>query len=169
TDEETGQPVNDFRIRYKKIKGRYFGSIGTWSQFSNTKGKFTLDVPGSEDAICQVQAVADGYASQWSRQIDTANNSAVSIKLTRGGSIVGTVVDGQGNSVENAKVVPFSLAGSVKSSRPLIFASEEGAVSTNKNGRFTLKNLAAGTEYLKVIHPEYTSLISSAISVERYR
>ncbi|MHC4087559.1 MAG: MSCRAMM family protein, partial [Planctomycetota bacterium] len=166
TDEETGQPVNDFRIRYKKIKGRYFGSIGTWSQFSNTKGKFTLDVPGSEDAICQVQAVADGYASQWSRQIDTANNSAVSIKLTRGGSIVGTVVDGQGNSVENAKVVPFSLAGSVKSSRPLIFASEEGAVSTNKNGRFTLKNLAAGTEYLKVIHPEYTSLISSAISVQ---
>ncbi|MHC4694830.1 MAG: hypothetical protein ACYS67_19010, partial [Planctomycetota bacterium] len=165
TDEVTGQPVNDFRIRYKKIKGNYFGSIGTWSQFSDTKGKFELDVPGSEDAICQVQAVADGYASQWSEQIDTANNSAVSIKLTRGGSIVGTVVDGQGNAVENAKVLPFSLAGSVRSSRPLIFASEEGAVSTSKNGRFTLKNLAAGTEYLKVIHPEHTSLISSTISV----
>ncbi|MHC4736259.1 MAG: carboxypeptidase-like regulatory domain-containing protein [Planctomycetota bacterium] len=137
TDEVTGQPVNDFRIRYKKIKGNYFGSIGTWSRFSDTKGKFKLDVPGSEDAICKVQAVANGYASQWSEQIDTANNSAVSIKLTRGGSIVGTVVDEQGNAVENAKVLPFSLAGSVKSSRPLIFASEEGAVSTNKNGRFT--------------------------------
>jgi len=165
TYEATGEPVNDFRIRYKKIKGNYYGSIGLWSQFSNTKGTFTLDIPGSEDAICQVQAVAEGYASQWSEQIDTANNSAVSIKLTRGGSIVGTVVDGQGNGVENAKVLPFSLAGSVWSSRPVIFASEEGAVSTDKNGRFTLKNLAAGTEYLKVIHPEYTYLISSAITV----
>ncbi|MHC4653728.1 MAG: sigma-70 family RNA polymerase sigma factor [Planctomycetota bacterium] len=165
TDEVTGQPVNDFRIRYKKIKGNYFGSIGTWSRFSDTKGKFKLDVPGSEDAICKVQAVANGYASQWSEQIDTANNSAVSIKLTRGGSIVGTVVDEQGNAVENAKVLPFSLAGSVKSSRPLIFASEEGAVSTNKNGRFTLKNLAVGTEYLKAVHPKHTYLISSAISV----
>jgi RNA polymerase sigma factor (sigma-70 family) len=165
TDEVTGEPVNDFRIRYKKIKGNYFGPIGTWSQFSDTKGKFELDVPGSEDAICQVQAVAEGYASQWSEQIDTANNSAVSIKLTRGGSIVGTVVDGRGNAVEDAKVLPFSLAGSVKSSRPVIFATEEGAVSTDKNGRFTLKNLAAGTEYLKVIHPKYTYLISSAIPV----
>ena len=165
TDEVTGEPVNDFRIRYKKIKGNYFGSIGTWSQFSDTKGKFELDVPGSEDAICQVQAVAEGYASQWSEEIDTANNSAVSIKLTRGGSIVGMVVDGRGNTVENAKVLPFSLAGSVKNSWPVIFASEEGAVKTNKNGRFTLNNLAAGTEYLKVIHPEYTHLISSAIPV----
>jgi len=165
TDEVTGRPVNDFRIRYKKIKGNYYGSIGTWSQFSDTKGKFKLDIPGGEDAICKVQAVADGYASQWSEQIDTANNSAVSIKLTRGGSIVGNVVDGQGNAVENAKVLPFSLAGSVRSSLPLIFASEEGAVSTNKNGRFTLKNLAAGTEYLKAIHPEHTYLISSAIPV----
>ncbi|MHC4586892.1 MAG: sigma-70 family RNA polymerase sigma factor, partial [Planctomycetota bacterium] len=165
TDEVTGQPVNDFRIRYKKIKGNYYGSIGKWNRFSNTKGAFKLDVSGREDAICQVQAVADGYASQWSEQIDTANNSAVSIKLTRGGSIAGRVVDGQGNAVENAKVLPFSLASSVKSSLPLIFASEEGAVTTNKNGRFTLKNLAAGTEYLKVVHPEHTYLISSAIPV----
>jgi len=165
TDELSGQPVKDFRVRYKKITGNYYGPIGTWSQFSDTKGKFELDVPGSEDAICQVQAVADGYASQWSEQIDTANNSAVSIKLTRGGSIAGTVVDGRGNGVENAKVLPFSLAGSVKSSWPVFFASEEGAVTTNKNGRFTLKNLAGGTEYLKVIHPKYTYLISSAIPV----
>jgi len=165
TDEVAGEPVNDFRIRYRKIKGHYFGSIGTWSQFSDTKGKFELDVPGSEDAICQVQAVAEGYAPQWSEQIDTANNSAVTIKLTRGGSIAGTVVDEQGNAVENAKVLPYSLAGSVKSSWPVFFASEEGAVLTNKKGRFTLKNLAAGTEYLKVIHPEHTYLISSAIPV----
>ncbi len=165
TDVESGQPVKDFRVRYKKITGNYYGPIGIWSQFGDTKGKFELDLPGDEDSIYQVQVFADGYAPRWSEEIDTANNSAVSLKLARGGSIAGAVVDGDGNAVENAKVLPYSLAGSVKSSWPVIFASEEGAVTTNKNGRFTLKNLAAGTEYLKVIHPEYTYLISSAIPV----
>lgn len=165
TDEMTGEPVKDFRIRYKQLGTSYYPSAERWGPFSNAGGEFMIDVVGGEHISCEIQVVADGYASKWSERIDTVNNHAVSIKLSRGGSIAGVVVDGKGRAVENAKVLPYSVAGSIRTVWPPVFGSEDGAVTTDKNGRFILKNLAAGVEYLKVVHPDYPALVSSEIGV----
>ena len=168
-DAVTGEPITDFRVRFKMLGASYYPSAERWTPFNDTKGEFIIDIVGGKHVSCKVQVVASGYASLWSDQINTANDTDVSIVLTRGGSVAGTVVDSQGAPVADAKVFPFSLAGSSRSLRPAIFASDEGSVSTDRNGRFTLKNLAVGDEYLKVIHPDYTFLMSPAIAVEQDR
>lgn len=166
TDASTGKPIPEFKLRYYRIATGHYSTEGKWTQFNNDKGDFTLDVTGSEHAICKVQAVAVGYASQWSEEINTEENHAALINLSPGGAITGTVVDVKGKPVANAKILPYSLAGDIKSNNEPVFMSEEGVVTTDKDGLFTLKNIAAGTETLKVTHPDYARVMVSDIKVE---
>jgi RNA polymerase sigma factor (sigma-70 family) len=166
TDALTGKPIPEFRLRYQRITGNHYGLDSKWTQFNNDKGDFTLDVIGNEHAVCKVQAVAEGYAPEWSEEIDTAENKAVLIELHRGGSIAGVVVDAEGNPVVNAKILPYSLAGDIKKNKEPVFDSEEGLATTDNIGRFTLKNIAAGAETIKITHPDYTYTIVSDIPVK---
>lgn len=166
-DALTGKPIPEFRLRYKRISSSYYVSDGKWTQFNNTKGDFTLDVIGNKHAVCKIQAVAEGYAPQWSEEINTEDNKAVLIKLSSGGSITGMVTDTNGKPVENARILSYSLAGSERNTSEPLFVSEEGAVTTGKAGLFILENIAPGTETLKVSHPDYTYTLVPNIEVEQ--
>jgi uncharacterized GH25 family protein len=166
TDALTGKPIPTFRLRYQRASGNRYSNDGKWVQFSNDKGDFTLNVTGNNHAVCKVQAIAEGYASQWSEEINTEDNHAVLIKLTQGGSVSGTVVDAEGKPVANAKILPYSLAGSARSYQEPLFVSEEGAVTTDKAGMFTLKNIAVGTETLKIAHADFAYTIVPEIKVK---
>lgn len=128
-----------------------------------------MDATISQPSICQIQAVADGYTPQWSQLIDTDNNQAVLIKLSSGGSITGSIVDSEGDPVADAKVLPHSLAGGVLSVNEPVYDSEEGAVTTDSKGRFTLKNIAPGIETLKIVHPDYAETIVPNVTVPEGR
>ena len=167
TDATSGEPIWNFQTRYRYVRGSGYNSAEKWVQFRNTKGEFDFDVTGRKHVLCEVQAVADGYASQWSEPVNTADKSAVVINLTKGGSLTGTVIDEHGEAVADAKVLPFSVAGNARSSWPIIFDTEQGAVLTDQMGIFTLKNLPAGHEYLKVTHPEHTPFVSDAITIKQ--
>ena len=164
TDALTGKAIPEFRLRYQKITGTKYAGEGKWTQFKNGDGAFSLDVIGNEQATCKVQAVAEGYAPKWSEVTET--NKAVLLELSRGGSITGHIVDGEGNPVVNAKVLPYSLAGNPKTNNEHVFDSEEGLVTTDESGQFTLKNVTAGIETLKITHPDYTFAIVPDILVE---
>jgi protocatechuate 3,4-dioxygenase beta subunit len=111
-----------------------------------------------------VQAQSKGYAPVWSEEINTDQNAPVSIALAAGGgSIRGMVLNGNGQPVQGAKVIPFSLAGGTNWITKDVFVSDKGAVTTNEKGEFVLTNIAAGNETLKVTHPDYTFTIAGNI------
>ncbi|MGB7582008.1 MAG: carboxypeptidase regulatory-like domain-containing protein [Sedimentisphaerales bacterium] len=167
---QTGQPIEQFKARAKKIKtlrGQNYMPPDQWSAFDNNEGRFEMEAPGP--GIYQVQIAAEGFAWTWSKDINTDQDVPLVIKLGAGGSIVGKVVDEKGNPVSGAKVVPLSKAGGIKNTLPTYikdpFESEEGAVET-ADGKFELKHLQAGRESIKVLHPDYAYSIVSDIEVK---
>lgn len=165
TDAATGKPIRDFRLRYKRVGISHYSTEGEWTQFSHEKGLFELDVTDGEKAVCRVQAVAEGYAARWSGEVDMQGRAAALIRLTRGGGLTGTVVDIEGEPIAKATVVPLSTAGGIQGTPEPHFTCEEGAVVTDAEGRFTLPHLAAGTETLKITHPDYTFAMVEGLTV----
>ncbi|MBN2588987.1 MAG: sigma-70 family RNA polymerase sigma factor [Sedimentisphaerales bacterium] len=164
TDALTGKPIPEFRLRYQRMTSTHYSSEGKWIQYKNKDGAFSLDVIGDGKATCKVQAIAEGYAPKWSDETET--DTSLHLELTPGGSIAGVVVDSEGNPVVNAKVLPYSLAGDPKTNIEPVFESEEGLVTTDESGQFTLENVAAGTETIKITHPDYTFTMIPDILVE---
>lgn len=163
-DAETKKPIIDFQMRAIKLRGSSYVQPGRWTQFKDNKGAFEMDVVA--EAVYRVQAIANGYAAAWSGEIDTAKNAAVLVKLSRGGSVSGRIVDTNGRPVTDATVLPGSTASDIKSSGERVFESEIGAVVTDTMGRFVLKHLPDGVECLKVTHPDFTYTFVSDVKVK---
>ena len=164
-DSKTREPVRQFRARARKLqtlRGPHYVQQERWTYFMDEKGQFSIDVVGP--GIYEVQAVAEGYAPGLTKQINTDEMESVVLELQYGGSIRGKVVDEQGMAISGAKVIPLSKAcGSMPHTKDL-FVCQEGAVET-LHGDFTLKNLPAGMETLKVTHPDYAFSIVENIEV----
>jgi len=133
-----------------------------WTEFRGTNGQFNVEVIGP--GVYQVQADAEGFAPAWSDEINTDVNEPVIIELSAGGAIKGVVVNESGELVSEAKVIPLSKASGTQPRDNDVFVSEDGAVET-RNGRFTLEQLPAGKETLKVTHPDYSFQIIQDIEV----
>jgi len=164
-DGLTGDPVEKFKARLKKLRG--FTNRGRmqpdrWIEFHNEKGSFQLEAVGK--GIFCVEVSTAGFSRSRSEEISTDANEPLVVKLTKGGSIKGRVVDESGNPINAAKVIPLSLAGGSNPWEKDVFKSEAGAVET-VDGNFVLENLTAGTETLKVVHPDYPYLIVDDIGV----
>jgi uncharacterized GH25 family protein len=169
-NSQTGQPIEQFNARIKKIKtlrGRNYQPNDKWSAFDNNDGKFEMEAPGP--GIYQVQIAAEGFAWTCSEDVNTDQNVPVVVKLSAGGCIKGRVVNEAGKPINGAKVLPLSKAGGANTAIPTYikdpFVSEDGAVET-VDGKFELKYLAAGKESIKVLHPDYAYSIVSDIEVK---
>ncbi|MCP4451465.1 MAG: carboxypeptidase regulatory-like domain-containing protein, partial [Planctomycetes bacterium] len=162
-DERTRQPVSDFQIRTKTVRGNSVMAADRWTRFEDPNGLFNLKMfrPGEY----QVQVLADGYAPCWSDPVDTDEEpNELEISLVPGGTLEGRVVNQAGEPVDHAKILPHSLAGDTSARRAHLFASEKGATFT-QNGTFTLSHVPAGVEAIKVVHPDYTCLIQRDIVI----
>ncbi|HUT31427.1 MAG TPA: carboxypeptidase-like regulatory domain-containing protein [Sedimentisphaerales bacterium] len=161
----SNEPVKQFKVRVKKLKvlrGAYYVQDDRWREFLTTDGKFDLDVTGP--GVYQLQAAAEGFAWGLSGEINTDVNQAAIIELGSGGTLIGKVVDEKGTPISGAKVIPLSRAGGNNPRTLETFVSEEGAVETI-NGNFELKHLSAGTETIKVTHPDYSFVVVKDIEV----
>jgi len=162
-DERTGKPISEFQIRTKTVRGNHTMDAGRWTSFKEPKGQFQLKMfaPGEY----QVQVLAEGYAPCWSDAVDTDEEpNDMVISLAPGGTLAGRVVNQAGEPVDNAKILPLSLAGDTSARRAHRFATEKGATLT-QDGTFTQSHVPEGVEALKVVHPDYTFLIQRDIAV----
>lgn len=165
--DAAGKPITQYAVRVRKIRtlgqGANYVQEARWIQVSNPAGKYDVELVGP--GVYQVQASADGYAWLWSPEITIEKGAAdVTLRLTPGGALSGTVVDSDG-PVEGAKVIPLSMAKSVSMGYAERFGSEAGAVTTDARGLFTLPHLAPGTETIKVIHPHFAPSVVAKLNV----
>jgi hypothetical protein len=168
-NSQTSQPIQRFKARARKmriLRGANRSQPDKWLEFDDADGKFNIEATGP--GIYQVQIAAEDFAWAWSEEVNTDQNVPVVIKLSAGGGIKGRVVNGAGQPVNGAKVVPLSKAGGVRIQAAYIqdpFVSQDGAVET-VNGMFELKNLAPGKESIKAVHPDYAYSVVSDIEVK---
>lgn len=164
-DKQTGKPVKAFRVRARKLqttRGPNYVQPDQWVHIQNEQGQFSVETVGP--GVYQVQAAAEGYATLWSEEKDTDLAAPVTLALSTGGSITGTVVNSSGEPVDGAKVIPLSLAGGAMPPTRDTFTSQDGAVIASA-GSFTLRNLPPGVETLKVTHPDYAFAVAEDIRV----
>ncbi|MHC4213681.1 MAG: carboxypeptidase regulatory-like domain-containing protein [Planctomycetota bacterium] len=162
---ETGEPVKYFMARAKKLKtlrGVPTSQSDFWYEFDNAEGTFGIKTIGP--GIYEVQIEAQGFNRTLSEQINTDENHPVTIRLSRGGSIKGRVVDENGHGIDGAKVISISQARGITSQMSEAIISTDGAVVT-KNGSFVLENVPAGKESIQITHPNYAPAIKEDIQI----
>lgn len=162
---DTGKPVERYKTRARKLRtlrGANYVQADRWYEFDNIDGSFDIEAVGP--GVYQVQIAADGFAWAWSEEINTDENKPVTIELTRGGAIKGRVINEAGEPISMAKVIPLSKASGTMPRVKDVFVSQDGAVNTT-NGEFLLELVAAGSESIKVTHPDYTFAILTDIEV----
>lgn len=165
--EDTDQPVSRFQVRAMKLetlRGPTFVQETRWQDVNQGGGKFEVAVNGP--GIYRIEVAADGYARALSDAVNTDQNQGkpIQIKLTRGVTLTGTVVNAQGQPVDGATVIPLSLSRGVMSNTVDKFTTDNGAVKT-VDGKFTIPHLAPGMESLKVTHPDYDFAIVKDIDL----
>ena len=172
--DDAGNPVTQFRVRVIRVgylRGPGYVQDSQWRDVDTVAGEFTVDLVGP--GIYQATVAADGFAIARSEPVntDTMGAEPITVKLTRGVEIRGIIVDEQGQPIDGATVAPLSASTSALAAsagpRPrtaIPFTGSEGAVKSSK-GVFQLALVPAGTEMLRVTHPEYCFAFSSEIAV----
>lgn len=164
-EAESGEPVKRFRARARSVDGGASGGfvpVWKWREYYGEDGAFEFEV--GRGGRYEVEVDADGFAPVWSGPVEPDEPEPVVIALTPGGSITGQVIDSTGKAVSGAKVIALSKAAGLREDERDRFVSDESAVVTAE-GRFVLEHLPAGTETIKVAHPDYSREIVGGIEV----
>ncbi len=173
-DDETGAPVADFAVYGSR--NRFAGLIprNQKRRFSNPEGTFELrELP---PGVYWIMAEAPGYAG--GRTPDSVTLSAagsvsdVEIRLVRGATVTGRVVDRAGAGVAGAEVeIESRDEGHEQANHPFVKiltssmrATRSGAV-TDHDGRFRIENVLEGSWALKVSHAGFSPRTSDPFSV----
>ena len=169
-DAETGKPITHFAVRVNKTetigKGANYVQDARWTQVGNPDGKFEVELVGP--GVYQAQVSLDGYAWAWSPTVrieKPGGSGSVQIKVTKGGSLSGQVVDAAGKSVAGAKVIAFSMAKAIGMRMEKRFDGDAGAVTTDAQGKFNLEHLAAGEERLKIVSGKHAPRVVENLQV----
>ncbi|MCB9895660.1 MAG: carboxypeptidase regulatory-like domain-containing protein [Planctomycetes bacterium] len=153
-----GQPVAGAHLRLSEIPegmswGRWGQEVG--STESGEDGTYTLG--GASIGEWRFTVTADGYANfEQTVKIGGAGQT-IDVKLEKGGTIIGRVLDSDGNPVKDVSVSCVSHADQAYSlwkSQPttmagVLFGAARNSANTLEDGSFRLENVAAG-EYLVI-------------------
>ncbi len=162
-DALTQEPIPQFTARVITREGlRAIGYHRNHKWFTCKDGQFKLQT--REAGVYQVQVISNGYATSLSSLIDLEHPQSVTIPLSRGGQVKSCVVNGKGDLLSGATVIPLSTARGDSSSDAHKFLSDLGSVQTI-NGWFHFENLPPGKETFKVTHPDYLASTVSGIMV----
>jgi len=162
---DTGQGAGKFKVRAVKVKtlhGSNYGHDDRWQEYTTADGEFEFEVAGP--GIYKLQVDVEGFALATSNEINTDKIEPVVLEVTAGGSIKGKVVNKAGQPVSMAKIIPLSKASGTSPALSDAFVSEDGAVNA-VDGEFLLEHLPAGSETLKVTHPDYSPVVVRDVEV----
>lgn len=173
-DAASGEPVPAFEIRLRAgaDPGDIPAPLGGFRSRKDPEGTFVVHPPGPGKFV--VEAVADGYAETFSNTVTVAPEQTlegVEVRLSRGGTLRGRVVDGDGKPVRGALVVthdddwiddPFTR--SLGDYNPTLATTQDAR--TNARGEYELTGLNAALYQVAVSHPDYSSAVGRGIRVE---
>ena len=152
-------PVTKFKLSVVKLRtlsGPGYVQDASWISVSDANGKFSTEV--NSPGVYQVSAFTDGYAPTTSGRFNTTSDKGLmKVVLKKGVSLAGVVVDDAGEAVAGATVKAASFACRDDHGRSSDFVSNEGAVTTDSDGRFRFPNLSAGNEMLRVEREGYAA------------
>ncbi len=174
-DATTGEPVTSFTCRVRTLHPRNitWGGIVAKQNFRDrSNGAFALSGISEGDFI--VEAFAKGYASSFSEPfhvtqgVETQN---VEVRLTRGGTIKGSLVDSYSGQPVAGALVKTNDNNYVDAELMQIFnaisqsASTKTSVRTGDDGQFELTLLTPDSYQVQIEKPGYASIMLNDIKV----
>jgi protocatechuate 3,4-dioxygenase beta subunit len=172
--DDTGSPLRTFECSLRMSVGNQTPlgrTIKTQSFRDAEGGAFTL--VGVETGTYVVQATALGYAPTLSDPIEVVDGRPtgdVLVRMTKGGSLVGRVVDPNGKPVKDARVstqdnnfveneLMAMLGGFVPRN------TTHATALTDSNGSYELALLSPGIYQVRIDHASYTKQVMNDLRV----
>jgi RNA polymerase sigma factor (sigma-70 family) len=141
-DRETGKPVAAFSITVLRTDGPLRDNTLGDMTFMDSEGRFSMS--GLDPGSVKVAARAPGYAP--SAPIATEVGGSVEVRLGRGGTLTGKVIDrASGDAIAYARVTVEGGQGEGTSAAP----SAQSSITAD-DGTFTLDGIAPGRRSLLV-------------------
>lgn len=169
-DAESGSPVTEFEVSYEPDRPGARGGMvvrmvarggpragsGTGKRVESEDGSFLLeDVP---PGTWQVSVKAKGYQAGRVGSVVVEEGSlreGVEVKLARGAALSGRVTDARSGRAIPGASVSKQTSGEGDARLPIPALTEEGEITTDADGRFTIEGVAPGTYKLTATHPDY--------------
>lgn len=171
---DTGRPVPLYSVRLRATYPETSITIPLRREvaFSEEDGRFSID--GVTSGTFLIEAGAPGYAPSFSEPVEVTEGwptSDVSVRLTKGGSIAGTVVNLDGDPVPRPRVMthdPTWTASLIDLALGDEFPTNVTlrSIGGNAAGRFVIGDLRPGNYQLRVNAPGYSESIVPSILVE---
>ncbi len=166
--DSSGNPIKGFKasLQYVDETGTIFEEAGVTGSFQNDDGSFELI--GVDPGLYVVQVQAKGYAKGNSQPFRvTAEDqlkSGVSVRLGKGGSFAGVVLDASGSPVKGARVSTQdnSYVDNLFNDmfKDIIVPTVTlRRTRTDAKGQFELDLLSPGTYQVHVEHEDFTRFI----------
>ncbi len=171
-----GRPLRNYRVE-----------VRTWFEGQDDYGRSTIppvEVRGARNGEYRISGIeagnyvlmveAVGYARSFSPKFTIQNeqeqDTIVRVRMTKGGTITGMVVDSSGKPVKGAAVQTLSEN---YQDNPLVqmlsglitYNITRKTAVTDSKGRFRLDLLAPGRYQVRIDHPEYSRLYQKGIEV----
>lgn len=151
-----GRPVTSFQATARSSERRGIG----WTSVQDGEGAFVLDDVAAGEYAVEIDSRDFLPEVISSVRVSGGNVTEVgTIRLRRGGSIVGTVVDTSAEPVPAATIQAI-VAGS------RAYSMMEGAVSSDQKGRFQIRGLMDGKIAVVATHPGYAETRVDGIEVD---
>lgn len=164
-DLSSGAPIKNFEVQLRQAivnsNGLSSAVSGTRARFENTGGQFELLAPKSGEFM--VEAIASGFAETSSEPFQVTpgtNSSGIVVRMTRGGSIVGTVLGEGGQPLQGAVIASRDKEWSDDLFWQSLGAAAPGkatetSVKTGADGSFRLSALTPANYQLVIRHRDY--------------
>jgi protocatechuate 3,4-dioxygenase beta subunit len=154
--DENGQPVSNLRLGLQRQLGERIEFMNSFS-ISNTRGEFVVEglVPGKYSIfLLASQGNGDRRADASSFDVVDHDVDGLTVKLTKGATITGTVILESEDKAVLAKLLRLQLRGigMISSSGGMTFASS-GMSLLGPDGSFRLSGLPGGTINLMFSEP----------------
>lgn len=162
-DASTGSPITRFTVQLRQAidgaAGTTQGLEQTQKRVEDPEGRFKIFAPTAGNYL--VEAIAPGYADTYSDPFDATLGSdavGITVRMTRGGTIVGRVVDGNGKPIAGAVVESHDDMWSDDAFWQALGDIGDGSdrsTTSGSDGTFELSGLTPAKYQLVVRHKEY--------------
>lgn len=151
-DAKSGAPVSDYEVSYMNGHAYQFHDslFGNGKRFEDQRGAFHFEEVYSGDLT--VSARAEGYSPAFVHthinEHETVSN--IVLRLERGTSLMGRVIDSSGNAVVDASIYLGEI--------PIPDLRDRGvATTTDSEGRFTIRDFPSDLGFVSVWHTKYAA------------
>ncbi|HLA77221.1 MAG TPA: carboxypeptidase-like regulatory domain-containing protein [Vicinamibacteria bacterium] len=162
--DETGRPVESFTVAAQDAASGRGGMRGPGLRESLTAadGRFLLDGATAGTWVVTVEAAELAPATVSNVKVAMGGTTDLGmVRLTRGGALRGTVVEGDGRAVPAAQVTARAGGGDM-----MIFYGDRLVADTDLEGAFEIKGLPAGTVSVLASHPSYAKGQATGIEID---